>query len=228
MSKGQNGTETTDRLLAAAGEVFAEVGYRAATLREICHRAQANIAAVNYHFHDKQQLYTAVLRQAVLAAGESLELLAPRATDTPEEKLRHFVHKFLDNLLGSERPVQLLRLVAHEMVEPTPALDLVVEQAVRPLKEILSAIVAELLEPAADSPLVGDCAGSVLSQCSNYHHSEAFIQRLDHINVHDPATIEHLADHIFRFSLGGIQAMAACAESADRGESATATQRKRV
>ena len=61
MSKDQGRGETNGRLLAAATEVFADVGYRAATLREICRRGNANIAAVNYHFRDKEQLYMAVL-----------------------------------------------------------------------------------------------------------------------------------------------------------------------
>ena len=89
---------------------------------------------MNYHFRDKEQLYAAVLDQAVAAAGEGLALFAPDPADPPEEKLRHFIHRFLHNLLGDERPVQLLRLLAHEMVEPTPALDLVVEKAARPVE----------------------------------------------------------------------------------------------
>ena len=44
---------TKDRLLAAACAVFADKGYRAATVVEICTAAEANIAAVNYHFGNK-------------------------------------------------------------------------------------------------------------------------------------------------------------------------------
>ena len=49
-------TNTRQRVLEAAGEVFAERGFRAATVREICQRAKANLAAVNYHFGDKERL----------------------------------------------------------------------------------------------------------------------------------------------------------------------------
>jgi TetR/AcrR family transcriptional regulator, regulator of cefoperazone and chloramphenicol sensitivity len=207
MSQSTAGFETNQRVLAAATEVFVEVGYRGATLREICRRGRANIAAVNYYFRDKEQLYAAVLEQAVVAAGEGIAQLAPDPAQAPEEKLRHFVREFLDNLLGGDRPVQLLRLMAHELVEPTPALDLVVEMALRPVIEILRAIVAELLGHTADAMQIRDCVSSILAQCSAYHHSKAVIQRVDHLDVHDPQTIEHLADHIVRFSLGGIRAV---------------------
>ena len=209
MSSDQNRGETYDRVLAAATEVFAEVGYLAATLREICRRGQANIAAVNYHFRDKAQLYAAVLDRAVGEAGESLAQTVPPFADPPEEKLRHFVYAFLRSLLGAGRHVQLLRLFAHEMVEPTPVLAMVMEKAAAPMRDTLNGIVAELLGPAAaDATLVRDCTASVLFQCVSYHHSEACIRLLDHMDVHDPATIEHLAEHVFCFSLAGIRGLA--------------------
>ena len=53
--------ETRHRLLSAAGEIFSEKGYQKSTIREICAKAQANVAAVNYDFGGKKALYEAHL-----------------------------------------------------------------------------------------------------------------------------------------------------------------------
>ena len=84
--------ETRDKLMIAAGEVFAEVGYQAATTREICARAGANIAAVNYHFGDKLGLYTEMLKDAVLQ-GENRMVDSTSTAKTPEEALRQFISR---------------------------------------------------------------------------------------------------------------------------------------
>ena len=53
---------TRRRILAAAGELFAERGFRATTMREIAQRARVNLAAAHYHFGSKQELYLEVVR----------------------------------------------------------------------------------------------------------------------------------------------------------------------
>ena len=56
--------ETRQRLLDTAGEVFAEKGFQAATVRQICGMAGVNIAAINYHFGDKERLYIEAVKHA--------------------------------------------------------------------------------------------------------------------------------------------------------------------
>ena len=53
----KDGLETRQRLLEPASEVFAQKGFRDATIAEICREAGANVAAVNYHFGSKGELY---------------------------------------------------------------------------------------------------------------------------------------------------------------------------
>ena len=61
MSTSKKG-DKRQRLLEAAAEVYGEQGYRNARVRDICLRAGANIAAVNYYFGDKKRLYDEVLQ----------------------------------------------------------------------------------------------------------------------------------------------------------------------
>ena len=130
--------ETRRQLLEAAGGVFAEEGFRNATVREICHRAGANIAAVNYHFGDKETLYAEVLRYA---HGKALEkyppLLGLSADAPPEKKLRAFVLSFLLRIFDKGRAAWHGQLMSREMIEPTAALDSLVAERMRPMADQL-------------------------------------------------------------------------------------------
>src|SRR5580692_4347987 len=91
-----NSLETRRRLLDSAGEVFAEKGFANSTVREICKKAGANIAAVNYHFGDKQKLYLAVFADCRSHADRGP---APSPKLSPEQRLREFIRQFLRHLL---------------------------------------------------------------------------------------------------------------------------------
>jgi len=199
--------ETRRQLLEAAGEVFAEAGFRDATVREICRRAGANIAAVNYHFGDKETLYAEVLRYA---HGKALEeyppLLGVAAGAPPEEKLRAFVLSFLLRIFARGPTAWHGKLMSREMIEPTAALDSLVEERMRPMASQLRQIVGEIVGLPPDDERVRLCGMSVVSQCVFYHHCRPVISRLFPKNpLPDAAGIENLADHITRFSLAAMK-----------------------
>jgi AcrR family transcriptional regulator len=197
--------ETRQRLLDAAGEVFAERGFRAATVRDICQRAQANIAAVNYHFGDKERLYTTVLQYAF---GSALERYPPLldldGSAGPEQRLRAFIRSFMLRCLGEGSPAWLGKLMAREMAEPTHALDILIQEAFRPLSALLMSIIEELLGHQAGPECVRLCADSILGQCLYYRHAQPVFVRFDPELTFDVAQIERWADHIADFSLAAL------------------------
>jgi AcrR family transcriptional regulator len=200
--------ETRRRLLEAAGEVFAESGFHKATVREICKRARANVAAINYHFHDKQGLYAAVLKYSLRCAAEEYRL--PDRPLTPGEAkaaLRAIIAARLRMIFGEGHPAWLGKLVSREMIEPTAALDELVKDELQPRFHQLQACVRAILGPAANEQQVRLSAMSIVSQWAFYHHSRPVITRLYPAMKFTPKDIDALAGHIAEFSLAALMRM---------------------
>jgi TetR/AcrR family transcriptional regulator, regulator of cefoperazone and chloramphenicol sensitivity len=201
--------DTRQRLLDAAGAVFAERGYRQATVREICRRANANIAAVNYHFRDKEGLYAAVLRAAhLVACAPDAPATDLDAGDSPERRLHDFIRSFLLRLFDPGRPAWYGLLMARETIEPTAALDRIIEEFVRPRYERLQVIVRELAGGGAPEEKIQRCAQSIVGQCMYYHYGRRVLARLRSPDEEATFDAERLADHITEFSLGAVRHLA--------------------
>ena len=197
---------TRAQLVEAAAEVFAEQGYRAATVRDICERAGANIAAINYHFGGKDSLYAEVLQSVVRAAWERYPpTLGLKASPTALERLRAFVRSFLLRIFDQGPQAVLGRLVLREMVEPTHALDEIVEKQLRPMAGYLTSIVRELLGTRASEVNVRLCGMSIVGQIIFYHHNRAALSRLFPEMELGANEIDLLTEHITSFSLAALK-----------------------
>lgn len=196
--------DARERLINAAGEVFAGVGFRSATVRDICRRAGVNIASVNYYFGDKAGLYAEVLRSTNEAARKKYPL-EREAGVSSEEALRRFVRVFMMKVLDQGRPAWHGKLMAREMVEPTAALDEIVSSTIRPTWSLLTHVVGELLGRRPDDERVQHCAASVIGQCLLYCHCRPVIERLSMIRVFSQEQIDRLSEHIARFSLASMR-----------------------
>src|SRR4051812_36635409 len=135
--------ETRARLLAAATRLFAARGFKKVTVREICLEAHANVAAVNYHFGDKLGLYRDVLGKAIKTMQGTTDAARDAgAGRSPEDKLRIYIRVFLQRVVGADHDSWIHQLMSQEMADPTPALDMVADEVIRPRLAYVGEIVA--------------------------------------------------------------------------------------
>jgi AcrR family transcriptional regulator len=196
---------TRDKLLDVAGRIFADRGYRAATIREICVAAHANIAAVNYHFGDKLGLYTEVVHQSMRMAEleamhNALDQQAP-----PEVILRSVIRVRLRGICRNDRPDWYFRILMHEMAQPTPALRQLIDKVGRPTFERMLGLIGGMIDlpPTADKTRL--CAVSVMGQIMIYVFSQPLLMGVWPELKLTLEQVDLIADHIADFSLSYIQ-----------------------
>lgn len=197
---------TRERLLVAASEVFAEKGYREATISEICERARANIAAVNYHFRDKQTLYREAWRHSF---SESIRAHPPDGgvseSAPSEERLQGMIRGLLRRI--SDENNKEFSIVYKELANPTGLLKEVMEAELRPIQEKMEGLLRELLGSRASEREVRFSAISIVSQCITPMLAQRFRKgrRDRREKFHDIDDIDAYADHVVNFSLAGIR-----------------------
>jgi AcrR family transcriptional regulator len=196
---------TRAKLLEAAGQVFAEYGFKSATVREICTRAGVNVAAVNYYFGDKAELYEEVLRQAVFAAHDA-PMRAALNDMEPRQALRRAIRYMVAKLCSASRPSWTMRIMAHEMAQPTPALARVVDEIIGPNYTMLRRVIGRILDLPPDHEKTRLCAHSVIGQVLHYCHAKPVIARLWPDLKMTEESMDHIAQHIADFSLAHLMA----------------------
>ncbi|HTW63467.1 MAG TPA: CerR family C-terminal domain-containing protein [Bryobacteraceae bacterium] len=201
-SKNAAATDVTRcKLLDAAAEVFAEVGFHRATVREICARAGVNGALVNYHFGDKLELYNEVLRRLLSAARIDAVRAALSQKAPPEDILRDVIKARLRGAVSRDQTGWLFRILAHEMAQPTPAMARIMKSVSQPIFNQLCDVVGALLGLPGDDAKTRLCAQSVMGQVILYVLAGPFLSRLwPELNV-APDQIDQIANHIADFSL---------------------------
>lgn len=210
--------QTRDRLIEAAGSVFAERGYRGATMREIAERAGANLAAAHYHFGSKLELYRTVvsvhferLEARLAERGGTLEALLDGAP--PRERVIELLRARLGTMLamllepGGVHPT----LMQRELSDPSEALPFIVARFIEPLQRDTARILARLA-PSLDAASVRRCTYSVVGQAAFYLTHRAPLLSMMGRSAYPPGFADAVADHIVAFSLGGLAALEGAGE----------------
>ncbi len=220
--KRRDGQETRANLLDAAARVFAEKGFHAATVSQICKAAGANVSSVNYYFDSKEDLYVKAWQRALDLSLEKYPVDGGVSPDAPvEERLRGHIRAVVARCVD---PDSLdFDIVHQDMASPTGFLTDIMRQCLQPLGDATTRLVRELMGEDASELDVDLCHISIISQCFGYlmpkrmrHRLKNGSGRCEHVTAEiDP---EVFADHVFEFSLAGIRHVVA-SSGCEKGES---------
>jgi TetR/AcrR family transcriptional regulator, regulator of cefoperazone and chloramphenicol sensitivity len=206
--------DTKDRILQAAGRVFADKGFRDATVREICQAAGVNLAAVNYHFGDKERLYIESVKLAHRLRVEDVPMPEWPADAAPADKLHDFIYAFLRRVLATDEvEAWQCQLMLRELMQQTRACEELVRDYVRPHFTLLQGIITELVPPGTGEVERHRIGFSIIGQCLHYRIAQPILRLLlsdDEFRQNDPM---QLATHICRWTLAALGAAPPVTES---------------
>lgn len=199
--------EPRSRILMAAGKEFAERGFEAATVREICLAAGVNVAAVNYYFGDKQRLYIESVKHAHQARVRQVPLPEWPPGTPPARMLHDYVATMLERMLGLGQSPWQMRLMMREVLQPTAACRELAEDYMRPQFAVLVGILGDLSAGRLTEAELRRVAISVIGQCFFYRAAGDVVGLLvprEEIEVlHTP---QQLAEHVTRYALAALGA----------------------
>ncbi len=197
---------TKQRILFAAGPIFAQNGYRASTVRDISVAADVNLASINYYFGDKQTLYVQTIIAARQMQLESNPTPQFDPTADPEAQLREYIQLLVNRMVAGQNPPWQIRLLAREFISPSDGCREIVEDIIRPSFERLIQILGRVTDGKLLRHRLLKIGFSIIGQCLHYRSgseiNNMFLSQHDHDQHFD---LKQIADHITEFSLGAIR-----------------------
>lgn len=138
---------TKERLLQTATELFAENGIDGVSTRDLVKSSGVNLCAINYYFGTKQNLYNAVLDNAVQelkSFAVSKQFPLQTQSLSYEEEFEAFVSNMLDFLISDKISDIKANLLIKEMLQPSAAYDKLYAEVIEPMHKRLTFLVMKL------------------------------------------------------------------------------------
>jgi len=195
---------TRERILKAAGRLFAERGYEATSVRVIVAKARVNQAAINYHFAGKDGLYREVLRAAFRALTEhQLSHVEETKEMSREKALAEFVRHQLRPLMARDELSRHIRIFNWEAVRPTAVYRKLMTEEAAPFMGLAVDLVRRFM-PAADRRTLVVAAVWLIGQCSIFVRNREQLANPPVALELDEAAVERLADLVTAWALAGL------------------------
>ena len=220
--------DTKNRLLDAAEQLFLSKGFETVSIRELAAAADVNVAAVNYHFQGKDNLYREVIKRRFTSQRDRvlgvLDQVARRHGDRPplEDVIRSIVSLHLHAALSPQHENTVMCMVVRELHSNTSLITPVfLNEMVRPLFRAFSEMMIKARPSLAQAQIdwiVASIVGQIQHFIMRWHKSRQLLESEDEsVQVMLQAFpalghpveeyIEQVTDHITRFSTAAIDAL---------------------
>ena len=208
--KAANNDHTRERILDEAEALFALKGYDAVSVREITGAANCNLAAVNYHFGNKRNLYLEVFRSRWLPRASRIkksfqDFLKATGQPTPSAVVQSLARAFLEGAFSEEERKRHHQLISSELAQPTEAFEMVADEALRPLFDsLIEDLRCVLPDDIEEEKLVLNIC-SMFAMVLYFNFARALISNFTGCD-YDADFKGRLVDHIVEFSINGLGA----------------------
>jgi len=206
---GEGSARTRDRLLDAAESLFAARGFRATSVRNITAEAACNVAAVNYHFGGKVNLYREMFHRRLVALRDQRVSSIRRAMAKAgsraglETLLRAFTMAFLEPHLDQSGGRRLMQLFSRELLDPHLRPGTLRREMVEPVQRELGGAMRSLC-PGLDERSARRCSHSLIAQLVHVvqlRRAPGVAREAIQAELSFPAAVSH----IVQFSAAGIR-----------------------
>ncbi|MFD1797767.1 DUF1956 domain-containing protein [Paracoccus aurantiacus] len=200
-----DGEATRNRILNAAGTMIAAAGFADTTNKSVAARADVDMASINYHFGNRSGLYQATLIEAHRRIIDIGDLETLTNADMPaQEKLRRVISFFVATARAEENwPVTVL---LRELLSPSPHIEVLRQSEVAPKLMLVMPIISQITEIPVGDPVLWRCLPCIGAPCLALLLAGTRRSIFDVPALNAPA--EELADHLYIYALGGLNAIA--------------------
>ena len=151
MGTARDSELTRQKIVQAAGQLFAKSGFSAVTVRDIVGRADTHLSALNYHFKSKEGLYREVVLEACTKASISPDYKQQLLRLDPSKALFILVQEYLNKFDNRETSNWQIVIIAREVREPSQVFAEVVQNYLKPETDFVAKILEKIVELPADA-----------------------------------------------------------------------------
>jgi len=193
-----------NKIMEAAGELFATKGYQNTTIRDICQKAGIYQLSINYHFGSKENLFREVLLSAYKETEETT--LVEKIKDfPPDQQLEEVVRTRVNSVLNRNNKGIFFKIIAREISTNYDFIVDIMSSTIIEYLVFIKGVFAKLAGGKLTDFQLDYCVYLMMSHISALSLNEKAVCILFKTKTPDDAQLEAFIQLVKKFILAGVE-----------------------